>query len=291
MAFRSVVIKSRCKLEFSLNYLVCVKGGETTRVLLDEIKMIVIESTQVSITTTLISACLAKKIKILFADEKFNLTGELTPYYNNYYASRKIKDQISIPDNRKHTLWTKIVERKIYNQLQNLKAFGNEYSINLLNEYLNSIEMNDTTNREGLSAKVYFFALFGNDFNRKDDSNQINKFLNYGYTIILSAFNRAIKSLGFYTELGIHHIGDSNSFNLSCDLMEPLRPLVDLFILKKKVDEDNFKNVFIEMLSLKVYYNQKEAFLDNAIELYTADCLNYLISGDKTKIQFIGYEL
>ena len=64
-----------------------------------------------------------------------------------------------------------------------------------------------------------------------------------------------------------------------------------LFILKKKVDEDNFKNVFIEMLSLKVYYNQKEVFLDNAIELYTADCLNYLISGDKTKIQFIGYEL
>lgn len=73
MAFRSVVIKSRCKLEFSLNYLVCVKGGETTRVLLDEIKMIVIESTQVSITTTLISACLAKKIKILFADEKFKI--------------------------------------------------------------------------------------------------------------------------------------------------------------------------------------------------------------------------
>lgn len=160
-----------------------------------------------------------------------------------------------------------------------------------MKEYINSIELNDSTNREGLAAKVYFFALFGTNFNRKDDNNEINKFLNYGYTIILSSFNRAIKSLGYYTELGIHHIGDSNSFNLSCDLMEPLRPLVDLYILKKKVDECNFKDVFIEMLSLKVIYDFKEVFLDNAIEQYVADCLNYLTTGNIKKIKFIEYEL
>lgn len=113
MAFRSVIIKSICKLEYSLNYLVCIKGNETTRVLLDEVKMIIIESTQVSITTTLISQCLAKKIKILFADEKYNLTGELVPFYNNYYASRKIKDQINFSENNKQFLRTKIVEKKL----------------------------------------------------------------------------------------------------------------------------------------------------------------------------------
>ena len=40
MSFRSLVINNRCKLEYSLNYLVVNKGDETKRVLLDEVKMI-----------------------------------------------------------------------------------------------------------------------------------------------------------------------------------------------------------------------------------------------------------
>ena len=115
--------------------------------------------------------------------------------------------------------------------------------------------------------------------------------MNYGYAILLSSFNRAIKSLGYYTELGIHHIGDSNSFNLSCDLMEPLRPLVDLYILNKNVDNTNFKTMYISMLSLKVIYNKKEVFLDNAIELYAADCLSFLSRKGMKEINFIEYEL
>ncbi len=291
MSFRSVVIKSRCKLEYSLNYLVCVKPNETTRVLLDEIKLIVIESTQVVITTTLISECIAKKIKILFSDSKYNLTGEITPFYNNYYSSRKLKEQINFHESSKQMLWTYIIEKKIKNQLFNLQKFGFVDAINLLSEYVSQLEFNDSTNREGLAAKVYFYDLFGKNFNRKDDNNEINKFLNYGYAILLSSFNRAIKSLGYYTELGIHHIGDSNSFNLSCDLMEPLRPLVDLYILNKNVDNTNFKTMYISMLSLKVIYNKKEVFLDNAIELYAADCLSFLSRKGMKEINFIEYEL
>lgn len=42
--------------------------------------MIIINSTQVSITSALISECINKKIKILFGDVKHNLVGEITPY-------------------------------------------------------------------------------------------------------------------------------------------------------------------------------------------------------------------
>lgn len=76
-------------MEYSLNYLVVNKGEETKRVLLDEVKMIIINSTQVSITSALISECINKKIKILFGDVKHNLVGEITPYKNNYYANKK----------------------------------------------------------------------------------------------------------------------------------------------------------------------------------------------------------
>ena len=49
----------------------------------------------------------------------------------------------------------------------------------------------DSTNREGHAAKVYFNALFGMSFTRSADT-PVNAALNYGYSIILSAFNREV---------------------------------------------------------------------------------------------------
>ena len=289
MSFRSLVINNRCKLEYSLNYLVINKGDETKRVLLDEVKMIIINSTQVSITSTLIAECINKKIKILFGDVKHNLVGEITPYKNNYYANKKIKEQISFDEERKNFLWQQIVKMKIKGQADNLKIIGKDDVSNLLYCYSNEVELGDVTNREGLAAKSYFRAIFGKDFYRDDDSIEVNTYLNYGYTIILSSFNRSIKALGYYTELGIHHIGETNSFNFSCDLMEPLRPLVDLMILKKEINMENFKQEFINMLSKVVIFEESSTYLDNAIEEYVSNCLQYLKTGNESKIQFINY--
>lgn len=289
MSFRSLVINNRCKLEYSLNYLVINKGDETKRVLLDEVKMIIINSTQVSITSTLIAECINKKIKILFGDVKHNLVGEITPYKNNYYANKKIKEQISFDEERKNFLWQQIVKMKIKGQADNLKIIGKDDVSDLLYCYSNEVELGDVTNREGLAAKSYFRAIFGKDFYRDDDSIEVNTYLNYGYTIILSSINRSIKALGYYTELGIHHIGETNSFNFSCDLMEPLRPLVDLIILKKEINMENFKQEFINMLSKVVIFEESSTYLDNAIEEYVSNCLQYLKTGNESKIQFINY--
>lgn len=289
MAFRTIVVESTCKLELSLNYLICRKGNEIKKVVIDEIKTLVINSLQVSITTSLISELIKKKIKIIFVDESHNPVGEVTPYQNNYYSYRKIKEQIGFSQDRKDYLWKKIIEKKIINQANNLnyiKAFK-EYE--MLCEYSSNIELGDVSNREGHAAKVYFNCLFGKDFNRQQD-NDINKYLNYGYSIILSSINRSIKIHGYLTELGIHHIGESNPFNLSCDFMEPIRPLIDKLIIIGEINDENFRSEFINLSTKKVKYNNKELFLDNAIQLYVEDLLNYLITGDESKIRFMEYE-
>lgn len=64
------------------------------------------------------------------------------------------------------------------------------------------------------------------DFTRTED-NIINAALNYGYTIILSAFTREIVANGYLTQLGIFHDNMFNQFNLASDFMEPFRVLVD----------------------------------------------------------------
>ena len=53
MAFRTVVVSSHCKLEYSLNYLVYKTVDEIKRINLDEIHTLIIESSMVTITTSL----------------------------------------------------------------------------------------------------------------------------------------------------------------------------------------------------------------------------------------------
>lgn len=290
MAFRTIVVREQCKLEYSLNYLICRKGNEVKRILLNEIKLIIIDSIHVVITSFLISEILKNKIKLIFTDTKHNPIGEAVPYQNNFYSYRKIKEQISFKEDYKGYLWKNIIEEKISNQAFNLKYINLEDPYNMLIEYKNNVQLFDTSNREGHSAKVYFNSLFGKDFNRDKDID-INMFLNYGYSILLSSINREIKALGYLTEIGIHHIGESNPFNLSCDFIEPLRPFVDLFVIKNVVNKENYKDEFIKMLSKEVYYNNKSIIFDNAIHLYIEDLLSYLQTGNVEKIKFIKYEL
>lgn len=288
MSFRTVLVDSRCKLEYSLNYLICTKQYEQKKILLDEIKTIIISSTQVVISTALIVMLSTRKIKVIFCDSTHNPECELIPYANNFYSYRKIKEQIEFVKEAGF-LWKEIIKEKIKTQANNLKIIGDLESYRLLNSYIYEVKDDDVSKREGHAAKVYFNRVFGNGFTRDGDI-LINKYLNYGYAILVSQINREIKSLGYLTELGIHHIGESNSFNFTYDLVEPLRALVDLYVIKNLVNESNFKIVYARMLSLEVTYSGKVMHLDNAIHYYVNDMINYLKYNDENYLNFIEYE-
>lgn len=289
MAFRTIIIKNRCKLEYSLNYLVC-RGEEEKRVLIDEIEILIIQNTAVSLTCALLSALVEKKVKVIFCDPYANPQFELMPYYNNYSTYKKIMTQVNFDELTKQKIWARIVYEKIFNQSRVLSMVNVE-AAKKLNGYLSEIENGDVSNREGHAAKVYFNALFGNNFYRGDSTNTINKYLNYGYSIIVSAINREIKMLGYLTEIGIHHIGETNAFNLTYDFVEPLRPLIDSLVVKKKITEENFKNEFIELLYSKVYFKKNQMFLENALHLYVQSLFSALTKGCLDEAQFIYYEL
>lgn len=67
-----------------------------------------------------------------------------------------------------------------------------------LYDYAGDLILFDESNREGHAAKVYFNSLFGKSFTR-EDQNDINYSLNYGYAILLSQFNKEIISQGYLT--------------------------------------------------------------------------------------------
>ena len=284
MSFRTVIINNRSKLDYELFYIV-IKNETITKIPIQEVSFLIINNVQSSITTFLLAKLVEFKIKVLFCDEKRNPCSELTPFYSNYSNFSRIRQQINWDQSIKDDLWCRIIKRKLFNSnllLNKVNKFSHE-----IDGYLEHVELGDKTNREGHAAKVYFNSLFGNSFSRGQDCS-INKFLNYGYAIIVSAINREIKMAGYLTEVGIHHIGETNPFNLSYDFIEPLRALIDSFVVLNKVNEENYKKVFQNILSQKVIFNSNEMYLENAIHLYILSLFAYLNDGKQPV--FIEYE-
>ncbi len=71
MGFRTVIIKSRSKLETRLNYMI-IRGEGERKIFLDEINTLIIESTAVSLTAALINELIKNNVKVIFCDEKYN---------------------------------------------------------------------------------------------------------------------------------------------------------------------------------------------------------------------------
>lgn len=290
MSWRTVVISNNAKLDYQIGYLV-VRGSETTKIHLNEIGMLIIESTAVSMTSYLLNELVKNKIKVVFCDEKRNPSSELVSYYGSHDTSAKIRKQIEWTKDDKAHIWTEIVSEKIKQQALLLQKYGKQEA-NMLFQYMQEVEFGDVTNREGHAAKVYFNALFGKSFTRTED-NPINAALNYGYSIILSIFNREIVSLGYITQIGLFHDNMFNQFNLASDLMEPFRPLVDSLVIELKPDkfESDEKYSMLKILNTEVIVADKKEVLTNAIKIYCRSVCDALNDRDVSLIRFYYNEL
>ena len=290
MSWRTVVIARSAKLDYQLGYLV-VRREEVTKIHLSEIGLLLIESTAVSLTAALLSELTKRKIKVIFCDEKRNPISELVSYYGSHDTSAKVRTQIDWTREQKAAVWTEIVTEKIRNQAEHLLYWKKEEA-SMLYQYIDEMEFGDATNREGHAAKVYFNALFGMDFTRTAE-NSLNAALNYGYGIILSAFNREIVANGYLTQLGLFHDNMFNPFNLGSDLMEPYRPLVDRKVktIQPLKFEHEEKMRVLEVLQMEVLLAGRREYVGNAIKIYCRSVFDALNSGDLSLIKFYKNEL
>ena len=265
-----------------------IRAEDTKRILLDEIALLMIENNAVSMTGCLLSALCEKKIKVILCDSKRDPQLEMIPIYGTHNDSKRIREQIIWTEENKTSIWTRIVKEKIRNQSYILNKYGKDKEAEMLRGYIEETKTGDVSNREGHAAKVYFNALFGMGFTRSDENNVINSALNYGYSLILSAFNREIVANGYLTQLGLGHDNQFNHFNLSCDLMEPFRILVDDRV--KQTDYQKFdveeKHELLRLLSTTVNIREAEQTVLNAIKIYTKSVFDALTEENGELIRF-----
>lgn len=287
MSFRTVVINRHCKLDFRMNYMEIRQPEGKKRIYLDEIEVLIVENPAISLTGCLLSELMKRKVKVIFCDGKHNPQGEVVSYYGGYDSVRKLRRQLSWSEEIKGAVWTAIVTEKIRQQAQLLHELEHEREAGLLDGYVAEMAYMDKHNREGLAAKVYFSAVFGADFSRGDMSME-NAALDYGYAILLSLVNREITALGYLTQLGIFHDNIFNHFNLSSDLMEPFRVLVDRWIVTHSIHEFSLaeKHKMVELLQSEVKIAGSKRVFTDAVGLYVQSVFKALEEADVSLICF-----
>jgi CRISPR-associated endonuclease Cas1 subtype II len=288
MSFRTVVITKQCKLSYKDHYLV-VRDEDVKLIHLSEINTLIVDTTMVSITAYLLCELVKRKVAIIFCDEKHHPYAEVMSLYGNHNTSKKVLQQTQWQDAIKQAIWTAIVKRKIYHQAQVLQVFDKTEANQLL-LYGQQVCPGDSTNREGHAAKVYFHALFGANFSR-DMMDSINVALDYGYAFILAIINREVIANGYITQIGIGHKNEFNYYNLSCDLMEPLRAIIDEYICHHMPEEftKDVKLALINLLNKEVKYGENTHYLNNAISLYVKNTLQCITAQKVQELQFITW--
>jgi CRISPR-associated protein Cas1 len=139
----------------------------------------------------------------------------------------RINEQLGVSKPLQKQLWKQLIQAKIRAQARNLNADCPARS--KLLDLARQVRSGDPNNLEAQAARVYWQNYRPDEFFRRDTNGEgLNSLLNYGYAVLRAAVARALVAAGLMPAIGLHHSNRSNAFCLADDVMEPLRPLVDI---------------------------------------------------------------
>jgi len=228
-AWRTVLITKPCRLSMKNRQLVYEpKDEKSVRVALEDITVIVIEDNRSTLTTALLSHISEHNIVLFTCDSYHMPNGLFTPFHQHSRLSQISHIQVEMKLPLKKQIWQKIISQKIFNQAQLLKYFNKEdFQVSVL---VDKVKSGDSDNLEALAARRYWSLLF-DDFSRDQKAlDPRNIALNYGYAIVRGAVARSLVAHGLLPTFGVFHNSELNAYNLADDIIEPLRPMVDMVV-------------------------------------------------------------
>ncbi len=239
MGFRNIKIDSHVKLSIK-NQQLYIETDILRQIPLEDINCIIIENQTVTVSAYLLQKMADMGITVYVCDEKHLPNAVLLPMVRHSRHFKILKYQIEAGKPLQKRLWQQIVVRKIRNQalcLAYLDLDGSEELMKMCKE----VQSGDRTHVEAKAAAFYFKSLYGLGFSRGND-HVINSALNYGYAIVRGLIARSIVCYGLEPSIGVFHHSELNNFNLADDMIEPFRPLVDLYVAQNydiaEIDSD-----------------------------------------------------
>jgi len=247
MTWRSVIISNPGHLSLAQNRLVIKQDSEPVSVPLEDIAVILLDCRELQLTAPLLSECASRGVALIVTDPTHLPSGALLPLLSHSRAFGVLRQQLALKKPLRKRIWQVIVKQKILNQAA---CVGDSAERHRLTRLAVEVKSGDPDNREAVAASVYFKAMFGDKYLRREN-NTVTAAQNYGYAILRSALGRALVMHGLLPALGIHHDNERNAFNLSDDLIEPFRPIVDREICSWSVDLEDLdqENINVSLSS------------------------------------------
>ena len=266
MSKRTIYITSAAELSVKHNQMqIKTEQQEGCLRSFEDLAAVIVDHHSAHLTVPLINLLAQNNVRVVFCNEQHMPVTMLMDLDSNVLQAKHFRAQLEAGKPLQKQIWKQIVERKIQNQSLLLKKRGK--GEDLLAPYHTRVKSGDTTNREGIAAKVYWNNLFGKQFVRDRIGPVPNNLLNYGYALLRSAVARGIMDAGLLPTVGIFHRNYYNSFPLADDLMEPYRPFIDELVLnmylegegeitqtvKRRMVEEHYERICQEEISATVH--------------------------------------
>lgn len=235
MEFRSVFVSNPAQLSVRRGQLV-IRQEEERSVPMEDLSALLLESRAVSITTAALQELTDHGVTVYLCDETHLPAALVLPMNRHSRQLKLLKGQIAMRRPTQKRVWQGVVMSKISNQARCLSLLRKDEAEEL-RALADQVRSGDPDNWEAVAAARYFPALFGAGFTRGEEC-RVNAALNYGYAILRGAVARHLVIRGLEPCLGIFHHSELNRFNLADDLMEPYRPLVDLYVASHVPDDE-----------------------------------------------------
>lgn len=214
-------------LSRSRGFLIVSDGdGELGRVPLDDIDAIVVTARAASYSNSLVAECAVRGIPLVVCGANFAPVAWLWPIEGHHTQGQRLRQQLEAGKPLKKRLWQYLVQAKIRQQAAALEAVGKPGGA--LVDLAGKVRSGDPDNKEAQAARRYWTPLMGRGFRRDPSAGGANALLNYGYAVLRSAVARSIVASGLHPTVAVFHANRSNAFALADDLLEPVRPFVDL---------------------------------------------------------------
>jgi CRISP-associated protein Cas1 len=194
---------------------------------LSDIAAIVASHRQVVFTQNLMAALGQAGVMLVCCDEKHRPASMLLPLEGHYAQAERFLAQAEAALPVKKRIWQALVRAKVAMQARVLVVLHDQdFGVAPL---ARAVRSGDPANIEATAAQRYWPKLFADPaFRRGNEDDPRNALLNYGYAVLRAITARAVCASGLHPSLGVNHRNRYNPFCLADDLMEPLRPLIDL---------------------------------------------------------------
>jgi CRISPR-associated protein Cas1 len=234
MEFRNILISNPARLSIRHNQL-CIAQAQEVLIPIEDICTLMLESQQIQISAAALEILASEGVTVFFCNSQHLPSAQILSFNQFCRKRRMLCAQFKLGKPLQKQLWQSIVQQKIHNQAACLHFAGREGG-ELLEQMVQSVHSGDNGNMEAVAAAKYFPLLFGAGFTRGADCIE-NAALNYGYAILRGSIARNLVMHGLEPCIGLHHHSELNQFNLADDLIEPYRPLIDLFVASQDFGE------------------------------------------------------